>query len=145
MEGASQDAWSRWCSELSILKDVQVPRYLFASHMTIPADDQIHVFTDANPRAYDAVVYVIIEECGDAVSAQFLLAKARMAPLKQLSLRRLELMQAWLARYIEVKVFSTVAAVFYGAHSAITLVWIRGTNKKWETSVSNPVSENIIW
>ena len=51
---------------------------------------QLHGFADASKRAYCAMVY-LVEETTEGTYVQLLSAKTRVAPLKQLTIPRLEL------------------------------------------------------
>ena len=53
---------------------------------------QLHAFTDASTKVYRAVVYI---QQGNEIA--FVAAKIRLAPVKQLTLPRLELMAALVA------------------------------------------------
>ncbi|XP_065904068.1 uncharacterized protein [Dysidea avara] len=57
--------------------------------MADPSSIALHVFADASQKAYRAVVYI---QCGNHSS--LVISKSRVAPLKQHSLPRLELMAA---------------------------------------------------
>ena len=64
---------------------------------------QIHGFCDASENAYAAVTYLRIESA-TAIKVSYLMAKTRVAPVKPVSIPRLELMAAHslakLVRYV---------------------------------------------
>ena len=53
----------------------------------------LHGFGDASKRAYCAVVYLVTIVC-DKVYVKLVASKTRVAPIKELSISRLELMAA---------------------------------------------------
>ena len=55
---------------------------------------QIHGFCDASQEAYAAVVYMRTEFTPSDVQVTYLMAKTRVAPLKNATIPRLELMGA---------------------------------------------------
>ena len=55
---------------------------------------QIHGFCDASENAYAAVTYLSIESA-TAIKVSYLMAKTRVAPVKPVSIPRLELMAAY--------------------------------------------------
>ena len=82
---------------LSIASDIQdavsmsfTQQYLIMSSLIQPT--QLYIFADASLKAYGAVAFI---SNGNQVS--FVMAKNRVAPLKQLSLPTLELMAALIA------------------------------------------------
>ncbi|GFX51333.1 integrase_H2C2 domain-containing protein [Trichonephila clavipes] len=76
----------KWFDEIQILKDVTVPR-----SMKIDIFTELHVFVDASKGSYAGCVFArsIVDS---RVSVILVRAKSRVAPLKLLSIPRLELM-----------------------------------------------------
>ncbi|GFW80635.1 integrase catalytic domain-containing protein [Trichonephila clavipes] len=76
----------KWFNEIQILKDVTVPRC-----MKIDIFTELHVFVDASKGSYAGCVFArsIVDS---RVSVILVRAKSRVAPLKLLSIPRLELM-----------------------------------------------------
>lgn len=75
------------------IASLAIPRLCHLSS-SLP-DPQLHVFADATNAAYEAVAYLCLATT-QAMGAgrHFLMAKARIAPLKELSLLILELTAA---------------------------------------------------
>lgn len=55
---------------------------------------QLQVFVDASLKAYGSCAYLRVEDASGKVTSALIVAKSRIAPLKGLSLPRLELMGA---------------------------------------------------
>ena len=107
--------------EASAGESVCIPRHVVSNESS-----QLHVFADASPKAYAAVVYLRTND-----DTFLLCSRARVAPLKpQMSIPRLELMAALLAiRLLQFvkdvsSIFSTLPAFLY-SDSMLVLGWIR--------------------
>ena len=87
------DSWFSWKSELLQLKDVTIPR-CFGNGITQDSAVEVHGFGDASLKAYGAAVYIRIRDKQDNVSSQLVISKSRVAPIKKVSLPRLELLAA---------------------------------------------------
>lgn len=91
-----------WIAELSCLEKVRLPRCYTVRMLGEPQRYELHVFCDASEAAFGAVAYVRMvtqpqkNDHQDA-SCSFVLSKIRLAPLKQLTIVRLELQAAVLA------------------------------------------------
>jgi hypothetical protein len=87
--------WLAWTSELPLLSDVRVPRWIGAQNYQLQ-DCEVHVFGHASERAYGAVVYLrsIVD---NAVTVRLICSKARLAPIKRVTMPRLELLVALVA------------------------------------------------
>ncbi|KRY96723.1 hypothetical protein T4C_3063, partial [Trichinella pseudospiralis] len=88
--------WRIWKSELDDLPSIALPRAYFPSSPVETSRLGLHGFGDASKAAYSAVVYLKAVKSPENVSVSFVTAKSKVAPLKKLSIPRLELMAALL-------------------------------------------------
>ena len=82
--------WKNWIAELSKVQEVRMPRFCLVNHVT---SVELHSFSDASIKAFAAEVYFRLES-EDNVSTTLVAFKTRVAPLKQQSLPRMELLGA---------------------------------------------------
>lgn len=75
--------------ELKALNEARVPRFIFTGCNSDLI--KIHVFSDSSEEVCCAVLYMRFVS-GSNVNLSFIASKTRVAPLKQLSIPRLELM-----------------------------------------------------
>ncbi|XP_018401691.1 PREDICTED: uncharacterized protein LOC108778879 [Cyphomyrmex costatus] len=139
---AIQSRWLRFKSQLPGLNDFQIPRCVkFASDHRLV---QVHGFCDANQRAYGACIYIRIEGINE-YRLELLCSKSRIAPLKTISLPRLELSAALLLAQLLEKVRNAFDlsrnAIFLWSDSTIALNWLTSPSRKWSTFVANRVGE----
>ena len=87
---AIHDAWCNWRSELHLLTEKCVPRcYFDTSSQIIPFE--LHGFCDASEYAYAAVVYLWMTDLHGNVEVTLVTSKTKVAPMKRLTIPRLEL------------------------------------------------------
>ncbi|GFW35921.1 DUF5641 domain-containing protein [Trichonephila clavipes] len=137
--------FEQWCSEASFLCELQIPRYALQCDSVNCPECEIHTFSDASIKAYGAVSYVRLRTF-DKISVHLLASKSRVAPLKVLTLPRLELMGALLAarlakeisRVLNEKISTTN---YFWTDSTIALSWIQGPSNRWKVFVANRVKE----
>ena len=81
----------------------------------------------------------------DEVHCMFLLSRSRVAPLKVLSILRLELMAAVLAveadKILRRELDVNIEASYYGTDSMIVLKYIANQDKRFQTFVANHLSK----
>ncbi|XP_021921219.1 uncharacterized protein LOC110830503 [Zootermopsis nevadensis] len=133
--------WHRWVSTLPSPSDILIPRWVGTSDKD---SYEIHVFCDASEGAYGAVLYVRTSTCNH-YSVRLLCSKNRLAPVKRVTLPRLELLGALLGsrllRYLcEATNFDVRNALLW-TDSTVTLGWIRHDPNRWKPFVSNRVTE----
>lgn len=133
-----EEAWREIREGLQFISNnIKISRWL---HIVTENSIEVHGFSDASQKAYSAAIYL---KTGKHVNLLF--AKTRVAPLKQISLPRLELMGAvMLAKAMNhcKNVFQFRSAkLFYWCDSQIALAWIRDEPQKRAVFVGNRVSE----
>ncbi|XP_011859787.1 PREDICTED: uncharacterized protein LOC105557209 [Vollenhovia emeryi] len=138
-----QAAWSGFAVDLPGLELQRIPRYV--GYRGPEGQAELHGFSDASNRAYAATIYLRCTTNEGAVSVHLLIAKTRVAPVKQVSIPRLELCGAvLLARLLR----STARALgledtrtFAWTDSTVALAWIRSHAARWKPFVAHRVSE----
>ena len=88
-------AWRAWLDDLKNIFNVRIPRCFSPS---IPYDNlvkrELHFFADASSKGYGVVSYLRVVNPDHAISCKFVLSKSRLAPMKSVSIPRLELVTA---------------------------------------------------
>ena len=106
---------------------------------------ELHIFADASELAFGAVGYTRTIYCDGSVWCCMLFPKSRLAPIKTLTIPRLELQAAVLAVRVkntiieEIKI--QVDLVCFWSDSTITLQYINNETKRFKTFVANRVAE----
>ncbi len=90
-----RDTWSQWRSELHLLFEKHIPRCCFDEATHVSSVD-LHGFCDASERAYAAVIYLRLTGTDNDVQISLVTSKTKVAPIKRLSIPRLELCGAYL-------------------------------------------------
>ncbi|GFW16723.1 DUF5641 domain-containing protein [Trichonephila clavipes] len=125
-------------NEVYLLKEVTVPRYI-----AINETSELHIFIDASKSSYGACVFVrtVVE---NDVKVTLLRSKARVAPLKSLTIPRLELMSCCIGARLANSIIRALnlpgIKVIYWSDSEVALWWIREQGN-WSVFVANRVKE----
>ena len=101
------DEWSIWRSQLESLSKIHIPRYYFHKESKIESI-QLHGFSDASQCAYAAVAYLRMVDSEGRVHVSLVASKTKFAPLKRLTIPRLELCGAYVLTKLLVHVRSTL-------------------------------------
>ena len=136
--------WLEWRIDLTSLEDLRLPRCLVPRDVSITVHE-LHGFCDSSEVAYAAAVYMrTITSTGD-VNVRLIAAKTKVAPLKKVTLPRLELCGALLLARLITRIqgaFIPLSLNIYAwTDSTVALCWIRGNPNRWKTFVGNRVSE----
>ena len=86
--------WEKWRNELPLLKLLTVPRCVKPTEFGEVTSRQIHVFSDASTVGYGSVAYQRLCDNEGRIHCSFLMGKARLAPIKSVTISRLELTAA---------------------------------------------------
>ncbi|XP_077986279.1 uncharacterized protein LOC144440774 [Glandiceps talaboti] len=124
-----QRQWERWLKDLSKLEEnFMVPRCMKPENFSEIDIVQLHHFSDVSESGYGAVSYFQLVDKNDNVHRAFLMAKARVAPLKKISIPRMELTAGTVAvrldRLIRQELALTVNGSFFWTDSRTVLRYI---------------------
>ncbi|XP_054706547.1 uncharacterized protein LOC129216358 [Uloborus diversus] len=87
--------WRSWCEEVPQLTEISIPRHYFSENLNIDIKTlELHFFCDASMKAFGTVAYMRALSRNEDVRTAFVASKNRFAPIKSLTLPRLELMAA---------------------------------------------------
>lgn len=136
-------AWKQIRSQLNLLNNLKIPRSVFSGK--VDSKIQIHGFCDASEKAYGACIFLREQDSQGKVVVFLLCSRSRVAPMKALSLPRLELCGAVLLVNLMDRVITNlrikVQQKFYWTDSTIVLAWISSSSRKWQAFVANRVSD----
>ena len=132
-----------WYSEIKDLENFEISRRYFVNNSKLDFGKlQIFIFCDASLKGYGSVAYIC-----DPISCEtaFIMSKTRVAPLKKITLPRLELLGALtaarMASYLRELFKMPGKNIFCFSDSQIVLHWIKGSASNWKPFVSNRVRE----
>ncbi|KRZ88518.1 hypothetical protein T08_9134 [Trichinella sp. T8] len=139
------EQWRRWKQELPHLSKIRLPRALIPVALGQVTRLEIHAFCDASEKAYGAVAYMRIETTNHHTVVNFVTSKTRVAPIRRLTLPRLELMGALVAARLVRSVQKMLGLQVHGitcwCDRAVTLAWIQSSADRWKPFVRNRVAE----
>ncbi|XP_055838413.1 uncharacterized protein LOC129906619 [Episyrphus balteatus] len=136
------ETWKEFVKSFPIIKDIKIQRWInYTPDMCV----EIHGFCDASLSAYAATVYSRISDSSGNVFSYLLTSKTKVAPLKAISIPRLELCGALLLTKLVNAVQSSLrlknCPVYLWTDSMIVLYWLRDCPSRLETFVRNRVSK----
>lgn len=94
--------WKRWTQNLPLLESIKIPRPIAKSPR--PRLIQIHAFCDASTVGFGAVTYLRVVSNEGTIMISFVLSKSCVAPLRPLTIPRLELQGAVVALRLVKKI-----------------------------------------
>ncbi|XP_043474387.1 uncharacterized protein LOC122506337 [Leptopilina heterotoma] len=109
------------------------------------SDSQLHIFCDASPKAFSAVAYLRLKFVDGSIKVTLIGSKSRVAPLKTLSVPRLELQGALLASRLGKLIANEqkikVNERYLWSDSRIVLLWVKTDPRDYQTFVSHRLAE----
>ena len=138
------EKWTQLFQEMVELNNVKIPRCLLTADEN-HSEPMLCVFSDASQDAFGTCAYSRQIMQNDEIKVRFIAAKSRVAPLKQLTIPRLELQAAVLASRIakSIQEESTIkfAETKFFTDSTIALAWIKSPSRQFKPFVSSRVGE----
>lgn len=134
------EQWCRWQDDLPLLSKLTIPRCLKSSAAGSSPVIQLHHFSDASELAYGAVSYIRMNN-----ESRLVMSKARLAPIKLITIPRLELLAAVTAteldQHIKHHLEMPIDETFFWTDSTIVLHYINNKDRRFQTFVANRITK----
>ncbi|XP_055645616.1 uncharacterized protein LOC129782482 [Toxorhynchites rutilus septentrionalis] len=143
---SSFERWQIWTAMLRSINGVRIPRSYFRSISgECMHDIQIHTFVDASPAAYACVSYLRVVNSDGKAEVALVAAKTKVAPLKLMTIPRLELQAcvqgARLMKFVVDGHNFGITKRFLWTDSTVALSWINSDPCRFRPFVAHRVSE----
>ena len=138
------DRWMYWTKELCTISIFNVPRCYKAGFDGCNPLIELHIFCDASTKGYGACSYLRYSDENNS-SSTLVMAKSRVAPLRPITIPRLELQSAVtgakVAHFLMKELQYTNLATFYWTDSMAVLGYINNDSRRFHTFVCNRVEK----
>ena len=128
------------------MENFTVPRCIKQKTFGKIREAQLHHFCDASDTGYGMVTYLLMTNDKGQKHVTFLIGKAQVASLKQVTIPRLELTAAVLAVRINTMLRTELRLELrksmYWTDSTSVLKYIRNDSKRFQTFVANRIRES---
>ena len=136
--------WLKWLEGVKRVSEVQLDRCYNLSDQQV-SEIQLHVFSDASEKAYGAVAYLRFCFKTGGYHVSFVLAKSKVAPLKTVSLARLELCAGVagvrLYRTIVHEIDLPIERICFWSDSQLTLQYINNKSQRLRVFFANRTAD----
>jgi len=137
----SQQEWNQLLQTIPKLLQLKINRKVICSNAT---NIQIHGFCNSSECAYGACLYICSTDNKKKTSCELLCSTSKVAPLKQLTIPRLELCTPTLLSKLYKKATHalniTINKSYLWTDYSIVFTLIQGPPNKWKTFVGNRVA-----
>ncbi|KAL4008509.1 hypothetical protein ACER0C_002361 [Sarotherodon galilaeus] len=144
---AVMQEWTIWMQELYKLEEFKVDRCFKTNSFGTVKTAQLHHFADASEDSYGTVTYLLLKNERDQAHCAFIMGKARVAPLKPVTIPRMELTAATLASRMDVmwkkELQMELKDSVFWTDSTSVLKYINNKTTRFRTFVANRVSEIV--
>ena len=134
------ELWHKWLLALPQLESVSIERSFTLLDKEI-LGFELHTFPDASISGYGVCVYVKVCYLDGTFKCCFVLGKSRVAPIKSVSVPRLELAAAVLAakttNFVVNELEIKFSKVFLWTDSTVVLRYLHSTSVRFTTFVAN--------
>ena len=149
LTGEIKRKWDKWVQDLAETKEICINRCLYETGGGDVTECYLHGFGDASKKAYCAMVYFVYRTKDGKAHVRLVASKTRVAPLKELSIPRLELMSARILAQLMHTVKNALQSqvkldgVRFWLDSKTALSWIQNKGE-WKQFVRHRVRLRVV-
>jgi len=137
--------WIDWLKELHHLEGFSIRRCLKPLNFGEAATAQLHHFADASEVGYGTVTYLLLRNEHSHIHSAFIMGKSRVAPLKPVTIPRMELIAAVVAARMDKlwrkELRLQLQDSVFWTDSTSVLKYIKNETSRFRIFVANRVSE----
>jgi hypothetical protein len=144
LENEDREKWSVIVADFNEISKVALSRYFFVPTLkAVPIIYTLCCFCDASALAYSTVIYLRINQ-DEVITVNLAFTKTRLAPVKKMSIPRLELLAVVIGvrclQFVKNQLRVPIANMYLWSDSKCVLSWI-DSKKNLSVFVKNRVSE----
>ena len=137
--------WEKWRNSLCCLEKLKIQRCFKPHTFGKLQSAELHHFSDASDHGYGQCSYLRLVDDKGQVHCSFVMGKARVTPLKPVTIPRLELTAALLSVKVSTMLreeleFDNLTDVFY-TDSQVVLGYIKNDARRFHVFVANRVQQ----
>jgi hypothetical protein len=137
--------WEKFRRDLLILDKMNVPRCVAPTGFEEVTSVELHHFSDASTTGYGQCSYIRLVNSEQEVHCAFIMGKSRVAPLKHITIPRLELSAALVAVKVSTMLnielsYENIVNVFW-TDSKVMLGYISNDSRRFQVFVANRVQQ----
>lgn len=143
----TEQLFKKWCfciEEIKKAECIKVPRCYFTEYNENVVI-QLHTFCDAGESGFACVSYFRFEEPDGGVKVSFIQSKCKVAPLKELSIPRKELLACVLGSRLADSIVKghswPISKKYFWTDSETCYKWINSDHRNYKQFVANKISE----
>ena len=137
--------WEKWRRDVLTLDPLQIQRCFKPENFGRVKACELHHFSDASLEGYGQCSYVRLIDVEDKAHCSFVIGKARVAPLKQITVPRLELaaatISAKMSEFRREELSYTDIKEHFWTDSRIVLGYVNNEAKRFHVYVANRVQQ----
>nr|CAI5828097.1 unnamed protein product [Callosobruchus analis] len=136
-----KNKWLQFQHELTTLNSLHIPRNVIPQGFTVV---DVHCFCDASNKAYASCIYVRSMDSNENYQVHLLCSKTKVAPLKVLTIPKLELSACLLGAQLMHSVSNALqlnVPVIFWSDSQVALWWIQTEPSLLQVFVGNRVAK----
>ena len=142
VESSEEEEFLRWKEQLPIVAETSIDRSYFNRERD---KTELHVFADASEGTMCAVAYLRSQPKEYSADLAFVIGKCRVAPMRHLSIPRLEMQAAAMAVRLKEQIVKEhemkINSCSFWSDSTTVLQWIHISHRKQQVFVANRVAE----
>ena len=143
IDESSSCEWQKWKNNLSVVEDIKVPCCYKSLGFERIINYSLHHFSDASECGYGQVTYLRMVNDLEEVHCSLIFCKSRAAPVKYVSILRLELTGATLSvkisKMLRDELDIHVSSEVFWTDSQVLLGYIDNDSRRFKIFVSNCV------
>ena len=140
-----QPQWRQWIAEVKSLDSVVIKRCLKPIDFDEVVTAEIHHFSDASTLGYGQCSYLRLIDRNQRVHCSLIMAKARVTPIKLVTIPWLELMAALVSVRISTVLLEELdisnVVEWFWTDSSVVLSYIRNEARRFHVFVANRVQQ----